>query len=139
MAIEKKSYISVKNSKYYIRVAPNKEAEPVGIAVKGDELTYLGDSENGWWYVQFGDGAGWVSQRCGTMIDPEPDKIKTLRIKKIFTNMRTGPASTFGTLKILWHGSVVDYLDEEMDGWLHVRYKDKEGWVKIKAVEEVDE
>lgn len=139
MAIEKKSYISVKNSKYYVRVEPNKKAEPIGIAVNGDKLEYIGETINGWWCIQYGDDIGWVSQRCGTIIDPEPDEIRTLRIKKMFTRLRTGPANTFGTHKLLWHGSVVDYLDEEMDGWLRVRHKDKEGWVKIKDVEEVEE
>ena len=60
--------VRVTNGNYYVRTEPHTRAATIGVAKRGAELTYAGETaENGWYAVQFEGAAGWISGKCGTL------------------------------------------------------------------------
>lgn len=60
--------VRVTNGNYYVRTEPHTTAATIGVARRGTELPYSGETaENGWYAVQFEGAAGWISGKCGTL------------------------------------------------------------------------
>ena len=60
--------VRVTNGNYYVRTEPHTGAATLGVARRGTELPYAGETaENGWYAVQFEGAAGWISGKCGTL------------------------------------------------------------------------
>ena len=60
--------VRVTNGNYYVRTEPYTGAATLGVARRGTELPYSGETaENGWYAVQFEGAAGWISGKCGTL------------------------------------------------------------------------
>lgn len=59
--------VSVTKGNYYIRTKPSTSGEKLGVAMKGDKLTYLSVTENGWYMVYYHDEMAWISSKCGSI------------------------------------------------------------------------
>ena len=60
--------VRVTNGNYYVRTEPHTKAATLGVAKRGTELPYAGETaENGWYAVQFEGAAGWISGKCGML------------------------------------------------------------------------
>lgn len=60
--------VRVTNGNYYVRTEPHTRAATIGVARRGTELPYSGETaENGWYKVQFAGAAGWISGKCGML------------------------------------------------------------------------
>lgn len=61
--------VCIKGGNCYVRTAPNKNGEILGVAYDGNVLPYQGvTSENGWHLVIFNNQNGWVSGKYGKVI-----------------------------------------------------------------------
>lgn len=62
--------VKIINGNCYIRLAPNKNSNDIGVAKRGEIYPYLNErSEDGWHKIMFGTGEGWVSGKYSEVIE----------------------------------------------------------------------
>lgn len=67
VANPKVHYIEVKGN-WYVRTAPNKDADSIGVAHSGDKIVYQGETKDGWYLVEFKSMNAWISTRAGKVV-----------------------------------------------------------------------
>lgn len=127
--------VAVVNGNYYVRVSASSKAKEIGVAFKGENLPYLGETDNGWYKVSFKGQSGWISTKCGyvTTADISSD-YKMLTVKSGSWNVRKGAGILNKSLGIVHGGDKLPYLKEAKNKWYKVRYKNKYGWISSKAI-----
>lgn len=116
-----------------IRSESSTDAEIIGTATKGTELTVL-FQENGWTQVQYNQQVGWVSskfvevtagsvQEAPTTVTTENNNaasVQTISIRTEGTRIRTGPSTNEKVVMTATKGQNFSYLGTEGD-WYHVK------------------
>lgn len=60
-------HIEIKGS-WYVRTAPNKEADSIGIVHTGDVVRYQGETKDGWYLVEYKNTNAWISTKAGSIV-----------------------------------------------------------------------
>ena len=61
--------VQISGGQCYVRVGPGTDNAILGVAHEGERFEYAGDtSENGWLYIVWKTGCGWVSGKYGRMV-----------------------------------------------------------------------
>lgn len=63
-----KKTLTVKGGTWYIRTAPDKTANKLGVVTTGDKLVYQGEEKDGWYLVIYKGENAWISSK-GAVID----------------------------------------------------------------------
>lgn len=66
-----KTHVRIITTSVNVRSKPSTSGSKLGVAKKGDLLTYLGTESNGWYSVRFGNADGWVSSKNGAYAELE--------------------------------------------------------------------
>lgn len=124
------------NVSVYIRKEPNKDSDMVGKLYKNGAATVL-ETLDGWYKIQSGNVTGYAPAEFLIVGDPEVCKAAAQRIGKVTAsalNLRKNP-STDSTVRVLiTSGKKLTVLDESIEGWLKVQYKNYTGYVSSQYV-----
>ena len=54
---------------WYVRTAPDKEADSIGVVRTGDYVPYQGEDKDGWYLVEFKNQNAWISTKAGKIVE----------------------------------------------------------------------
>lgn len=108
------------NDEISIYKIPQARAELAGTSKYGQRLTVLGETQDGWYYVQYGDVRGYVSQglmeienRFGAAVinGKTSDRV----------HLRAGAGTDYASLGLYFTGTPVTYLSDPSGTWVQVQ------------------
>ena len=99
---------------------------------RGDVVSYK-KSKNGWYYVKYSGGAGWVYRKYLSSVGSTKSSIKSSgKYKATGTlNMRSRASNSAGIIGKLKKGATVT-IKKQSHGYAYVTYKGVSGWVAAK-------
>lgn len=100
----------------------------IGSVAKNEEATLLKNSENGWAYVQKGDGLkGYCS--VDYLSVPAGSKVVIKGVTNADVNFRKGPSVDYEIIKMLPENTEFTVVDNTQELWVKVRVQDIEGYL----------
>lgn len=126
-------YILIKKAGYRIRKEASTFSEAIGVALKGEKITYLGITDKDWHKVDKNGTVGWVYKQAGELVIVEQ---KYLTVKKGNKwSIRTAPdgkATVIGTAK---GGDKLLDQGESKNNYRLVIFENQNGWIHNRAIE----
>lgn len=117
-------YVNVKS--VYARSGPASSYSVNKKLKKGDVVSYK-DSKNGWYYVKYSGGSGWVYRKYLSSVKNTTGKYKATCGLNIRAKASNGSA-IIGKLK---KGATVT-IKKQSHGYAYISYKGNTGWVAAK-------
>jgi len=120
-----------------IRAEANAEAEPVGKLYPNGAATVL-ETLDGWYKIESGSVVGYVSADFVVVGDEEVCKAASTRVGTITTGalkLREEATTESNIKDLLEEGQKVTVVDESIEGWVKVKYSDKEGYVSADYID----
>lgn len=128
--VDTNSYINVIHGNYYVRSEPDKASSSIAVVHDGDKIAWSGNTKNGWFEVTVNGKTGWLSTKAGIAV--KGSVYLTVKVGNWY--VRKGASGTSAKLAIANSGNQLEYLNEESNGWLKVKYENQEGWISEKAI-----
>lgn len=125
-------YVDVTRSGYHVRKKPETFGESIGTVKKGQHVSYMGKTNNGWYLVRFENQEGWLYHGAGAAIDVEQ---RYLTVKKGSWNIRSGPSASTKSLGKVKGGDKIMDQGETKDGYRLVIFENQNAWISVKAIE----
>lgn len=122
--------VRVTSGSWHIRRESTKASVSVGIVKEGTELPYLNETKDGWDKVLFNGAEVWIYSRAGEIVKKEGRKY--IEVNGGW-HVRTEPKKAATSIGIASNGSRLLYLGQTENGWYHVEFKGKKGWISTKS------
>ena len=130
-----------------VRTSPSSEGEILAVAQEGSLVSCITEDVNGYALIAFDGVEGYIFGGCLSLKEEEaaPQKKagteqksqKATTLKTLAgLSLRESPSSEADVLAVVPAGKRVEILDEGENGYYHVFYKGKEGYVYAKALDE---
>jgi uncharacterized protein YgiM (DUF1202 family)/uncharacterized protein YvpB len=114
-----------------IRSGPSTGFPIVGRTYRGETLTVLEGPTNGFYRISRSGLTGWVSGDYITVTPdtttPPPTGTGTATVRENL-NLRSGPGTTYGVVKVMPRGATVTVVTDPGTGWVQVTYQGTTGW-----------
>lgn len=120
-------YVNV--SSLNVRTGPSSGYSTKKKLHKGDVVTYS-KQENGWWYVRYSGGSGWVYRKYLSKVNSSSkvtsgSKYKTTGEMNLRSRASLTESSVIGKVK---KGATVT-VKKTSHGWAYITYNGKSGWI----------
>ncbi len=119
----------------YLRNGPGTTYGVLQVMPAGATVTIVSGPSNGWYQVTHQGTTGWASAQYLDVDDstgpeePEepPTGTGTATVNENL-NLRSGPGTTYGVLKVMPRGATVTVVTDPGTGWLQVTHQGTTGW-----------
>ena len=125
--------INVRHGSYYVRTNPDKNASSIGIVRTGDQIPFLGEVSNGWYKVDYKNQIGWVSSKCGDIIESKGVSDSYITVKSGSWHVREKADASSKSLGVVKAGTALKKNGKAESGWVGVLYNGKDAWITEKA------
>lgn len=124
------------NAALNIRAEASEDSEVLGKLYANGAATVL-ETLDGWYKITSGSVTGYVSADYVVVGDPEVCKAASQRVATITADtlkLRKEPSTEAGVYTLISLDKKVTVLDESVEGWVKVKFKNYEGYVSAEYV-----
>ena len=136
-AFAAKGVYYVNASSVYVRTGPSSGYTAKKKLHRGDVVSYQ-KSKNGWYYVKYSGGSGWVYRKYLSSVGSTKSSISTSgKYRSTGTlNMRSRASNSAGVIGKLKKGATVT-IKKQSHGYAYVTYNGVSGWVAAKYLKKL--
>ena len=118
-----------------VRRTPSAAGSMIGAAYLNQRYDYLGQADNGWYRIEFGNEVGYISDKYATTVYPElepPAQTVQVILTDGMLNIRSGPGAEYEMLGAASRHQQFPYLGTMANGWHKINYNGQEGYISGK-------